>query len=141
MKRENWHPTEHTWLCSEHFICKHKSENPPVRPDYVPSVFEYVGSCNKSVAVFERRMHARLKREEALVTACMHMYSKKITSLLLKNCFVWNVNRKVKGTLVNGHVLLGNVYCLIQHQSDQYFISPDSISTMIILSSPSHCSK
>ena len=73
MKRENWHPTEHTWLCSEHFIRKHKSEN-PLSPDYVPSVFEYVGSpikrkLNKSVAVFERRMHDRLKREEALVTA------------------------------------------------------------------------
>ena len=43
VKRENWHPTEHTWLCSEHFIRKHKSEN-PLSPDYVPSVFEYVGS-------------------------------------------------------------------------------------------------
>ena len=37
-------------------------------------MFEYVGSpikrkLNKSVAVFERRMHDRLKREEALVTA------------------------------------------------------------------------
>ena len=79
VKRENWHPTEHTWLCSEHFIRKHKSDN-PLSLDYVPSVFEYIGSpikrkLNKSVAVFERRMHARLKQEEALVTA--HVQQKK----------------------------------------------------------------
>ncbi|XP_039551068.1 THAP domain-containing protein 1-like [Pimephales promelas] len=41
IKRDHWTPTEHSRLCSEHFISGMKSDN-PLNPDYVPSLFAYL---------------------------------------------------------------------------------------------------
>ena len=43
---KNWIPTEHSQVCSVHFIfgCKN---NDCVSPDYVPSIFKYVESPKK----------------------------------------------------------------------------------------------
>ena len=43
---KDWSPSEFTWLCSEHFVSKSKSNN-PLSPDYVPSVFNHTGSLTK----------------------------------------------------------------------------------------------
>ena len=41
--RKNFASTEHTWLCSAHFISGQKS-NHPLSPDYVPPVFAHTKS-------------------------------------------------------------------------------------------------
>lgn len=41
MKRKNWSPTDHSRLCSEHFISGMKSNN-PLSPDYIPSLFVFL---------------------------------------------------------------------------------------------------
>ncbi|XP_077080745.1 uncharacterized protein LOC143733085 [Siphateles boraxobius] len=41
IKRDHWTPTEHSRLCSEHFISGTKSDN-PLNPNYVPSLFAYL---------------------------------------------------------------------------------------------------
>ncbi|KAL1268557.1 hypothetical protein QQF64_033920 [Cirrhinus molitorella] len=41
IKKDHWTPTEHSRLCSEHFILGKKSDNPK-NPDYVPSLFAYL---------------------------------------------------------------------------------------------------
>lgn len=43
ISRKDWSPNEFTWLCSEHFVSKSKSDN-PLNPDYVPSVFKHTAS-------------------------------------------------------------------------------------------------
>lgn len=62
-------PTEHTWLCSAHFVSGKKSDN-PLSPDYLPTIFNYVLSSVKrkresDLIAFERRKQARMKREAA----------------------------------------------------------------------------
>ena len=37
VRRENWTPNEHTWICSQHFVTGEKSNN-PLAPNYVPSL-------------------------------------------------------------------------------------------------------
>ncbi|XP_016118078.1 uncharacterized protein [Sinocyclocheilus grahami] len=39
--QDHWTPTEHSRLCSKHFILGKKSDN-PLNPDYVPSLFAYL---------------------------------------------------------------------------------------------------
>uniref|UniRef100_A0A667ZMG6 THAP-type domain-containing protein n=1 Tax=Myripristis murdjan TaxID=586833 RepID=A0A667ZMG6_9TELE len=41
IRRDHWTPTEHSRLCSEHFVSGKKSDN-PLCPDYVPSLFSYL---------------------------------------------------------------------------------------------------
>ena len=36
VRRYNWEPSEHSWLCSAHFVSGKKSDD-PLPPDYVPS--------------------------------------------------------------------------------------------------------
>lgn len=43
MRRENWMPGEHSWICSKHFLSGTKSNNPEL-PNYVPSVFPHTKS-------------------------------------------------------------------------------------------------
>ena len=43
VKRKNWTPTKHSWLCSRHFISGRKSED-KLSPDYIPSIFSFVSS-------------------------------------------------------------------------------------------------
>ena len=42
VRRENWTPSEHTWICSAHFV--NGKSNDPASPDYVPSIFSHVSS-------------------------------------------------------------------------------------------------
>ena len=57
MRRENWQPSEHSWVCSAHFVSGKKSDD-PLSPDYVPSVFSHVNSPQK------RRVKRQLERYE-----------------------------------------------------------------------------
>ena len=43
LKRENWKPNDYTWICSQHFVSGEKSNN-PLAPNYVSTLFDYVGS-------------------------------------------------------------------------------------------------
>jgi len=40
VNRQNWTPSEHTWICSEHFVSGEKSNN-PLAPNYVPTLFKH----------------------------------------------------------------------------------------------------
>ena len=69
VRREKWEPTEHSWLCSAHFVSGSKS-NDRLSPDYVPSVFSHTKSPRKCKAerdlqAFTRRKEARKKRSDA----------------------------------------------------------------------------
>ena len=81
VKREGWEPTEHSWLCSAHFVSSSKN-NDPLSPDYVPSIFSHVRSPRKRKAEqdlrsYTRRKEARRKRSEAVSreTACQVLLS------------------------------------------------------------------
>ena len=68
ISRKDWSPSEFTWLCSEHFISKHKSDN-PLSPDYVPSIFDHINSptkrkLGKDQENFERRQALKRRRIE-----------------------------------------------------------------------------
>ena len=64
--RKNWIPTEHSWICSVHFISGAKS-NDPLSPDYVPSVFSHVkGPIKrkrmKNIERYERMAETKKRR-------------------------------------------------------------------------------
>ena len=42
VRREKWTPSEHTWICSAHFV--NGKSNDPASPDYVPSIFSHISS-------------------------------------------------------------------------------------------------
>ena len=52
VNRQNWNPTEYTWICSKHFVSGVKSNNPVV-PNFMPSLFKHIKSPVK------RRLEAR----------------------------------------------------------------------------------
>ena len=52
VNRQNWNPTEYTWICSKHFVSGVKSNN-PFAPNYVPSLIKHTKSPVK------RRLEAR----------------------------------------------------------------------------------
>ena len=64
----NWQPTEHSWLCSSHFISGAKSDD-PLSPDFVPSVFARTASPLKrkvenDLQAYQRRKQSCLSRRE-----------------------------------------------------------------------------
>ena len=66
--RNNWSPTEYTWICSEHFVSGAKSNN-PLAPNYLPTLFKHIESSIKRklegrVQDFERRQGAKRRRIE-----------------------------------------------------------------------------
>ena len=66
--RKNWEPTEHSWICSAHFVSGAKDNN-PLSPDYVPSVFSYIKSpvkrkLEEGMKRFERVSQAKKRRVE-----------------------------------------------------------------------------
>ena len=72
VKRKDWEPNEHTWLCSAHFVSGKKS-NDPLSPDYIPSVFSFTNSPQKrklqqQVDGYERRRNVqkRVRLEGAI---------------------------------------------------------------------------
>ena len=54
VNRQNWNPTEYTWICSKHFVSGVKSNN-PLATNYMPSLFKHTKSPVK------RRLEARSK--------------------------------------------------------------------------------
>ena len=69
VSRKDRQPTEHSWLCSSHFI-GHKKSDDPLSPDYVPSVFKYVKrpvkrKWKQDLEVYTRRKLAKTARLEA----------------------------------------------------------------------------
>ena len=60
VKRENWEPSEHSWICSAHFI-DGKSDD-PLSPDYVPSIFNHVPSPMKRKRASALKDYHRRKR-------------------------------------------------------------------------------
>ena len=72
VKRGNWQPTEHSCICSAHFI-NGKSDN-PLSPDYAPSIFDYVRSPLKRKRALALEDYHRRKRSTATrVEATMRM--------------------------------------------------------------------
>ena len=55
VKRENWTPSEHDKLCSEHFVSGARSKD-PLAPNFVPSLFKHVKSPVK------RRLQREMER-------------------------------------------------------------------------------
>ena len=73
ISRKDWSPNEFSWLCSEHFVSKSKSDN-PLNPDYVPSVFKHTNTptkrrLQKDQEHFERRQALKRKIENTLESA------------------------------------------------------------------------
>ena len=72
VRREHWQPTEHSVLCSAHFVSGSKS-NDPLSPDYVPTLFHHStardrGRAEQSLASYTRRVESRKRRSEATAT-------------------------------------------------------------------------
>ena len=59
VNRKDWTPNEHSWICSDHFICGEKS-NDPLSPDYVLSIFKHLSSP------FKRKRARDMERYERL---------------------------------------------------------------------------
>ena len=69
VSRENWEPTEYSWICSEHFVSGSKSNN-PLAPNFVPTIFKHVNSPSKRrmqsrMISFNRRQAMNRRRREA----------------------------------------------------------------------------
>ena len=72
VKRENWQPMQHSWICSAHFI-NGKSDD-PLSPDYVLSIFDYVRSPLRRKRASALEDYHRKKRSTATrVEATMRM--------------------------------------------------------------------
>ena len=72
VKRKDWEPNEHTWLCSAHFVSGKKS-NDPLSPDYIPSVFSFTDSPQKrklqqQIDGYERRRNVKRVRLEGAIS-------------------------------------------------------------------------
>ena len=68
--RMNWKPTEHSRICSKHFISSEKN-NDPASPDNVPSVFAFVDSPLKkkkrqNLKSYERRLKSKTRQSAAV---------------------------------------------------------------------------
>ncbi|XP_076311562.1 uncharacterized protein LOC143225652 [Tachypleus tridentatus] len=65
---KNWTPTEHTRLCSKHFVSGTKSDD-PLSLDYVPSIFHFTCSPLKrrkaaELCKYENRKEVTKRRKE-----------------------------------------------------------------------------
>ncbi len=58
VNRNDWQPTEFTWICSTHFVGGKKSDD-PVSPAYVPTLFKYVRSPAKRKALCQLERYER----------------------------------------------------------------------------------
>jgi hypothetical protein len=61
IRRQNWQPTKHSFLCSAHFITGKKSQD-PLSPDYVPSIFTFVNSPEKNQKAIQLRRYTSRKQ-------------------------------------------------------------------------------
>ena len=73
LKREDWQPSEQSWVCSAHFVSGKKSDD-PLSPDYIPSVFSFVKTPEKrkakrAVERYEQRQLSKKQRLEYSKTA------------------------------------------------------------------------
>ena len=72
VRRVHWQPTEHSVLCSAHFVSGSKS-NDPLSPDYVPTLFNHSTTRKKTraeqnLASYTRRLESRKRRSETAAT-------------------------------------------------------------------------
>ena len=83
VNRKNWQLTDHSWLCSCHFISGAKSDD-PLSPDSVPSVFPHTASPQKRKRVNAMKSYEQRKRvcaarretalrEEEIATALLQL--------------------------------------------------------------------
>ena len=68
VRHDNWSPTEHSWICSEHFVSNVKSNN-PLAPNYIPTIFQHVKTPEKrrfeaELDTFNRRQATKKRRLE-----------------------------------------------------------------------------
>ena len=68
--RKDWQPTEHSRICSAHFVSGRRSKD-PLSPDYVPTIFPLLKSPVKrkrknEFEAYKRRKLARRRRLEAV---------------------------------------------------------------------------
>ena len=68
VNRKNWQPTDHSWLCSCHFISGAKSDD-PLSPDSVPSVFPHTASLQKRKRVNAMKSYERRKQRKRVCAA------------------------------------------------------------------------
>ena len=61
IKRESWEPTEYSFVCSVHFVSGRKSQD-PLSPDFVPSIFDHVGSPAKRKRARDLKKYTFRKR-------------------------------------------------------------------------------
>jgi hypothetical protein len=69
VNRKNWEPTEHSWICSSHFVGGVKSDDPS-SPAYIPTLFDHVRSPEKRKAEqnlvrYDRIQQSKIRRREA----------------------------------------------------------------------------
>jgi hypothetical protein len=69
VNRKNWEPTEHSWICSSHFVGGVKSDDPS-SPAYIPTLFDHVRSPEKRKAEqnlvrYDRIQQSKIRRCEA----------------------------------------------------------------------------
>ena len=69
VNRKDWHPSEHSWLCSSHFVGGKKSQD-AASPAYNPSIFSHTSSPQKRKAEedlcrFARTSATKKRRSEA----------------------------------------------------------------------------
>uniref|UniRef100_A0A8C4HIU4 THAP domain-containing protein 1 n=1 Tax=Dicentrarchus labrax TaxID=13489 RepID=A0A8C4HIU4_DICLA len=48
--RDSWYPGTETWICGSHFVSGKKSDD-PLHPDYVPSLFSFTSTADRTRAV------------------------------------------------------------------------------------------
>ena len=61
VKRKNWHPSVHSWICSAHFVSRQKSDD-QLSPDYVRSIFNHVSSPVKRKRIKDLEAYGRRKK-------------------------------------------------------------------------------
>jgi len=71
LRRKNWKPNRHSWVCSSHFISGEKSDD-CLSPDYVPSIFCHVPISSRKRKAKELDDYGRRKRMKELRTTATH---------------------------------------------------------------------
>ena len=77
MKRKYFVPSDHSWICAEHFIRRQKS-NDPLSPDYVPTVYCESDREKGEVAFRAYERSVRRRRASAAATCASSLPGKEI---------------------------------------------------------------
>ena len=81
VRRKKWKPTQHSWICSAHFLSGQRSDD-PLSSDFVPTLFSYVDSSKK------KRLQRALQRYERrkAITEKRDAVSDVSTSMEISTC-------------------------------------------------------